>query len=231
MLEERVASGCARRRGPRDQVLDHLAHPVLAIHPRRNGVQAEQGDHHVARRPTARLDAEPHQPQLVLQRQSVPRLHLDGGDAAPREPRQPLPGRAEQGAVARGARRRDRVADPAALFGDLQIRHSREPLRMLSRPIAGEDQVRVRVDEAGREQRSGAVHRLARRRSIRGADIDDLLAVAGHRAVLDHRQRRLAGARLRAGHRRHPCVAQDQHQRVRPGIFTPRSRATWIASS
>src|SRR5205807_271036 len=71
----------------------------------------------------------------------------------------------------------------------------------LMRAVAGEEQMRVGIDQARRKQVALRVDRLVSRRRARGGpDVDDAIALAGDRAVLDQTQRRLAFRRLRAGH-------------------------------
>src|SRR5205807_3271643 len=138
----------------------------------------------------------------------------------------------EQLVVGSRARGFYRAADFPARLRDLRIRRTRQPLRVLPGAVAGEDQVGVRIDQPGGEQGALGVDALAARRRTAGAsDVRDAIVLAGHRAVLDDRERRIPRPGLRPRHGRDAGVFDDQHQRVRPGICTPRSRATWIASS
>jgi hypothetical protein len=61
----------------------------------------------------------------------------------------------EEGAVARGARRRDGRADAAAGVGDVLVARALEAQLELARPLAAVDEVRVAVDEAGRDELAG----------------------------------------------------------------------------
>ncbi len=227
LLEKGVAAPRSLPRRLGRQLGDDLLHPAPALHPGRDRVEAEERRHHSV----AQRAGEPQQPQLVRDREPVAGLHLDGGDAALDEPSQAAPRRGEQLLVGCRARGQHRAADAAARLGDLQIARARQPQRVFVRAVAGEDQMRVGIDEAGREQHPAGVDLLSRRRLRGEPDVRDALAFAGDRAALDQPQRRVSGRCLRAGHGGDAGVAQDQHQRVIPGIDTPRSRAISIARS
>src|SRR5438105_4976324 len=84
-------------------------------------MKPEQGHRDLAGRSVARLDREPDQPELLLEREPVTRLYSDGGDSAGCQSRQRLPGEEKQRRIGGRARRFPGVANAAALLRDLQI--------------------------------------------------------------------------------------------------------------
>ena len=106
--------------------------------------------------------------------------------------------------VRRRARRRDGADDAAAGGGDLGVGRAGEPPAQLVAPIAGEDHVRVRIDEAGNDRSPRGVEdeRVVCQRDVASAvgvvaDEHDRAAMRGdHRLRL--RDRRPPGARRSA---------------------------------
>jgi hypothetical protein len=172
--------------------------------------------------------------ELVLQRKPVAALHLRGRRAVREATRQACGGLFDQ----RGARRLAKAAharvDPSAGGRDLLVRAPGEAHRVFVLARAHEDQVRVRVDEAGGDDAVGRVEALHARqaRGARGdlvarADGDDAPLVDQHRAAandrqiaLDHAAQRPLGARARGARgrgARHDLarVLDDQSQIAR----------------
>ena len=231
-LEEAVAPPCSLARRLRDQFLHDLPQPFAAVQFRRHRVQRQQRGQHLAAHAVSGGARDAQQAQLLVDAQAISGLDLDGGDAAAHEAAEPVARAGHQLLIGSRARGLDGAADSSAPLRDLQIGRSRQSLRVLARAVAGEDQVRVGIDQSRSEQAALPIDPLAAtRRCARAAHVGDAIAIAGDRAVLDDRERPLVLACLRPRHRRNPRVFDDQHQRVRPGICTPRSRATWMASS
>ena len=146
--------------------------------------------------------------------------------------------------VRRGAGRLDGGEDAAARLRRVLVRRASEAHCELAGAVPCEQQVRVRVDESRGHQRSAGVdllgarvaRQLAARNLLRqlvvGPNERDLVTFHRDGAVLDDRERPLARCGLRTVHRRKACVPdREVDHGVSPGMCTPRSRATWMASS
>src|SRR5207302_5214229 len=92
--------------------------------------------------------------QLPLDAERVSRLHFRGGDARARQSSEALPRGEHEILVARLAGRLHGGDDPATRLPDLGIRRPREALGEFVRAVAGEEQVRVRLDEARSDELS-----------------------------------------------------------------------------
>ena len=154
-LAEHVDPARVRRAG----VEHRAAHQVHV----RSGVTLELGRDHVRAEVghlVRGLGRQGHRPRLVLDRQPVPGLALEGGGALRehlrRQPAQPGP---EVG-VGRGAGRGHRGPDAAG-----RVAAAGHPGRELGRPLPREHQVRVRVDEPGQHRPPGRVKHRRRRRA------------------------------------------------------------------
>ena len=93
------------------------------------------------------------EPQLRLEVEAVAGLRLDRRDAVGQHLVEPAPAVGEQLALRRGARGRDRRQDPAAGREDVEVRRAALAQDELVLARAGEQQVGVRIDEAGRDRR------------------------------------------------------------------------------
>ena len=149
-LAEHVHPAGVRRAG----VEHRAAHQVHV----RSGVPLELGRDHVRAEVghlPGGLGRQRHRPRLVLDRQPVAGLALEGGGALRehlrREPAQPGP----QVGVGGGPRRRHRRPDAAG-----RVAAAGHPRGELGRPLPGEHQVRVRVDEPGQHRPAGRVDRF-----------------------------------------------------------------------
>jgi hypothetical protein len=115
------------------------------------------------------LGGQPQAARLVLDRQPVPALDLHGGRALPphlgEQADQPVP----QLGVGRPPGGGDGGADPAAV-----VAGTRHPGLELGRPVAGEDQVGMAVDEAGDHRPAADVDAVVGLGCVRrGPDPDD----------------------------------------------------------
>ncbi len=129
--------------------------------------------------------------------------------------------------LARGARRVDGQADAAAALQQLEVADAGEPLAVLGGPLAGEDGVRVTVDEAG--QHAGTlgvefdgVGREADLASEVGlaADPHDLPFVCGERPAGEH-----AEPLSRRTHHGHELAGVAQHEVGEPPALVVGLRA------
>lgn len=115
--------------------------------------------------------------------------------------------RREQRVLARRARQRDGVRNPAAAGGRRDVAFTPDATLEIGDPVAAEHQVRVGVDQAGRHQTSADVDHAARE-PLGGigqvgarSDPGDCPVRCGQRAVGDHAERRPVRF-----HRRERCV-------------------------
>ncbi len=144
------------RRDARQLLLDHALDVRLGAVGQqaelgRDGVCAEERRHDVDRSFLAELPGDLDQPQLSREVKAVAGLRLDGGNAAGEhlvEPAAPVPG--EVVGVS-GARHRDGREDPTAGGEDLEVAGPALAEHQLLFARAREQQVRVGVDEPGRD--------------------------------------------------------------------------------
>ena len=169
--------------------LAHLGDVVVgaAGELRRQGVRAEKGEPH-GHRPFASEPARRAQLfALVFERQPVAGLDLDGRHAFGQQRIQSRQRFRHQLRFARGARGVHRRENAAALFGDRFVRNAVQALFEFVGARAGVDQVRVAVDEAGRDQPALAVGVLRGVESARrlrfGAGINNESVAAGDEAI------------------------------------------------
>ena len=113
----------------------------------RVGAQPGRDDVHraLATQPVRDLD----QAQLRLEVQAVPRHGFDRGHAVGQHLVEPPPSMRKQLALRCRPRRRDRREDPAAGVEDVEVRRAPLAQDELAFARPGEDQVRVRIDQAG----------------------------------------------------------------------------------
>ena len=117
-------------------------------------------------------------------------FHFDGPDALGDQRVEPPQRRSQQLLFGRGARRADGRQDSAAFAGDLFIGGAREPELEFVRPIAAVNEVRVAIDQGGRDPAAFAVdgaRAVAPRGgklALRTGESDSPLA-RGYRAGLD----------------------------------------------
>ena len=114
----------------------------------RDGVGAEPGRHDVHRAFAPQPVGDVEQPELGLEVQPVARLRLDRRDAVAEHLVEPAATVREQLALRGGAGRGDRRQDPAARRQDVEVRGAALAHDELVLAGPGEQQVRVRVDEA-----------------------------------------------------------------------------------
>ena len=200
----------------RDHLLDDEVHVVVdpSRELRRRHVGGEQrGLRGVGVR-------EPHGPLLVAHGLPVARLHLErrralasvfGGE----------PGEmGVQFVVGRRPRRRDRGPDPARLVGP-----AGHAGRELLGPVAGEDEVTVRLDEPGQDGAPGGVPDLVARLGARARpDPDDPAVPDDDGRVPDDPEGALADGGI-VRDQLADAVDEQGHQGSM-GMWTPRSRAT-----
>ena len=124
---------------------------------RRHGVGAQVGRHDLHRALLPETVGELDQPDLGFEVEPVARLCLDGGHAVPEHLVQPAPSVSEQRFVRGGSRGGDRGKDPAAAGQDLEIAGPALPKQQFTFAGAREEQVRVRVDQTGRDRAAGGV--------------------------------------------------------------------------
>ena len=157
LLAEDVDPAAVRRAGGEHLAADELDVLVgAALVLGRDDVGAEEGDvvGQPGRHRTAALlggDVEP-----------VAGLDLDVGDAGAQRLARGARPPARRARRCRGSRRLGGHADPAGL-----VRRARHPRRELVAAVAGEDEVRVAVDEAGDHAAPGGVEALVRGRARR----------------------------------------------------------------
>jgi hypothetical protein len=127
-------------------------------------------------------------PDLGREVEPVARLDLDRGHAFGQEALQPAPrGRFELARRGR-PRRPHRPGDAAAAPRDLLVGRAQQALLELVRPIAREHEMRVRVDQAGRDPAAPDVDdllRLVPRQRRHGAEPGDAPAFDGERRIPD----------------------------------------------
>ena len=107
---------------------------------------------------------------LVLERQSIAGLDLDGGDAFGQQCIEPRQRAGDELGLAGGARGAHRGKDAAAGARDGFVAHAVQPLFEFGGAIAGVDEVSVAVDQSGRDPAALAVddfraHRAPGRRA------------------------------------------------------------------
>ena len=116
---------------------------------------AKEGRHDANRQPIGDASNDAEVAQLLLQRQAVAGLALDGrGPGGQGGPQALLAERLERRVIGR-ARGGHGPQDAAAA-----VRGSLEACRGFVRAVAGEDRMGVAVDEARRHERGAEVHRL-----------------------------------------------------------------------
>jgi hypothetical protein len=157
-------------------------------------MRAEEGRDHV----DGALAAEPARstelPGLGPGIEAIAGLDLDGGDALGEQRVEPGEALCDERVLARGARRLHGGDDPAAGTRDLRVGGAGKAQLEFVRAVAGVDEVRVAIDQAGRDPASLEPHALRRvpagRQVAHGADERDPAVFRRDRAALDH-----AGAR------------------------------------
>ena len=147
---------------PGELVLDHRPDVRLrAVGARaelgRDRVRAEVRRHDLDRALATELIRRLDQPDLGLEVEAVARLGLDGRDAVAEHLVEPAPAVGEQ-RLGRGlARRGHRRQDPAAGLEDLEIAGAALAHLPLALAGAREQEVRVRIDQAGRDRAAAGV--------------------------------------------------------------------------
>ncbi len=165
--------------------------------------------------------------RLAVNVERVARLDLDGGDAAGAQFAETLIRCATKFLTRRRTRGVDGSRDAAPVVRDTS--HAR--LELIG-PLAGEDQVRMRVDEAGYDRAVLRVDPLVRRRGVRvRTDPEHDVVVDHHCRIQEPAGRSLAQRRI--VRRQFTDVLNDpsRHHPSCIGIRTPRSSAVCSASS
>ncbi|MCK6477595.1 MAG: hypothetical protein L6Q35_12275 [Phycisphaerales bacterium] len=101
--------------------------------------------------------------ELVLEREPVAALDLDGGGAAAQHDVEPMPEEVGELGLRGGADGSDRGHDAAAGGEDLEVRGAAPPQVPLVEAAARETRVRVAIDKAGHEHASPRVNDRVRR--------------------------------------------------------------------
>ena len=153
------------------------------------GVQGKQRRHDAHRPVLAEFPRDLEQANLAFGIEPIARFDLDRRAATGHQRMQPAAALSQQFLVGRGARLRHGRCDPAAGFRDFLIGRAGAAHRVLVGARAAEDEVRVAVDQAGRDP--GAAQRVDLLRAITGelgplADADDPAVGDPHRAILDN---------------------------------------------
>jgi hypothetical protein len=156
--------------------------------------------------------------ELGFDREPIAALRLTRRRAGGQHLVEPPPRGADEVGLRRGACPRDRLYDSAAGGRDCLVAGSGEPLLQLVLPIAGENEVRVWIDEAwhhrapARVETDGLVVQLELARCLRrGTDEDDDPLMGGDRCVAKRRDLALcrAAPRRRTGARRDQARVLD----------------------
>ena len=196
-------------RSGRNQLVDDLADIMGAAVALVGGqrVEREQGGNDPHRFALTKLTGDPEQPQLALRVETIAGLDLDGRAAAAHQRVQAAPALLKQLVVGCAGGALHGRGDAAARLGDLLVGRAGAAHRMLVGAGAAEDEVRVAVDQAGRDP--GAAERddllRAKARKLGAlADADDLAVGNPDRAILDQAERiaRRAPRRSRSCSRR-----------------------------
>ena len=189
---------------------------------------------------------------LGLELEAVAALGLGGGGAEGEHLGQPRPREIDQLVLARRARGRHGFHDAAATGRDLGVGGAGETAPQLVTAIAGEHEMRVRIDEARHDRAALAVDHLRvggqrdrLRRICRRTDEDDAAFEAGDGGIGERADLALRGATARAGSRAggHEVGIVDQevslhrrrlnqgHRRRRQNLFQGRRSAAEGRSS
>jgi hypothetical protein len=141
--------------------------------------------------------------RFVGEGQPVPRFDFNSGHAFGQQRLQARRTCVEEFLRRGAAHRAHSGKNAATAAGNLRIGAAAQPLRILAGSRTGEHQMRVAVDEPGREPRAGQVVLLVgipggRRREVRlSADPFDAPAPSQQRAALDDSHRLVAGGQSR----------------------------------
>ena len=136
-----------------DDEVDVVAAAIAVLD--RHLVRAHEGRRDLDRMRRGELPHDAQHLQLALDVERVAALRLARGRAASQHLVEPAPGRDGELLVRRRARRADAADDAAAAGRDLRVGRARKAAPQLVAAIAGEDNVRVRVDQS-RHDRAGA---------------------------------------------------------------------------
>jgi len=136
----------------------------------RDLVRAQPGGDDAHRQCVGKALDDPQRPELVGQRQTIPRLHLHRRDARRREGAQAGQRQRIQLVVGARAQVADRGVDPSPAPRDLHVRDAGGTLLLLLVARATEDGVRVRVDESRGEHSAFAVYHVGARARGRGGE-------------------------------------------------------------
>src|SRR5208282_2602865 len=117
----------------------------------RDRVRSKEGRHEAKSGATSKSGDEAEKAQLALRRESVAGFHLDRGRPPTAHPSEPGAGGGEEVLVRGPASGSHGRVEAAAGAGDLGVSHSSDLERELEGPVAGKEDVRVRVDEPGHD--------------------------------------------------------------------------------
>jgi|GEM_PF-6108329 len=178
---------CMQARQPRAHRVDVVVGTAGVFRRQRVSREARGSDRE--RQRLAELARDSQAARFVLGAEPVARLDLERGHAFAHECKRSAAGRCEQRFVAGGTRGRDGRANTATGTRDVFVARAFEALLELGRALAGIDQVRVAVDEAGRDERTAEVDLGVDMRGCRqvglGADPRDRLPFGQQRTAFD----------------------------------------------
>ena len=185
---DRIGELFARER--RDHGADVVDEPVLVVRLRRHRVRAEERRHHVDVALASEAARGAQLLGLVVAIEPVAGLDLDRGHAFGDQRVEPRQALRDELVLARGARRLHGRHDAAAGARDLLVGGAGEAQFELVRAVARIDEMRVAIDQAGRDPAAverDALLRVPAGRQIRHrADEGDAAVLRGDRAALDY---------------------------------------------
>ncbi len=155
-------------------------------------MSGQQRGHHIHRVRQRDVPVHLEQPDLLLERQPVAALGLDGGDAVAHETVEPFAGQGAQHVVGGLAGGLDRAGDAAARLLHLLVGGPGHAHLELVGPVSSPGQVAVALDQARHDHPAVGVEHLAAAHQAHffhqrglGAHPDDAALARGHGPVAD----------------------------------------------